>query len=160
MQPMAAASAPWVALAWTMGAGAAATEPEALPTPTRPRVALYLPQGAATSAQALRAAPLPDAVGSKGEPCPAECGDPVVGALKKGTTVQVLTTWLLPVDGRWDDVSIQIAHEGVVRSAFPGRSLAGASGAGRPVQLLSKAGRWEVKGRAEKELGTAALLVE
>src|SRR4051812_46408553 len=45
-----------------------------------------------------------------------DCLETVNGPVKKGTTVSAWTLWMVPEGGNYDDVFIQVSHEGLVRS--------------------------------------------
>ncbi|MDF1562831.1 MAG: DUF2914 domain-containing protein [Deltaproteobacteria bacterium] len=91
-----------------------------------------------------------------------ECIEPLRGAAKKGDTVSAWMSWLVPQGESFDDVMVQWAHDGVVRSTqdlevngkgFRYRTYLS--------KTLSKPGRWEViVRRGTTELGRAEIDVD
>lgn len=83
-----------------------------------------------------------------------DCLEPVTGPVAKGTKVSARTMWLVPVGGKYEDVTIQVVHDGVVREtkdvALTIESLRMRTW---KTTTLSKAGKWEFKiARAGTEL--------
>lgn len=97
----------------------------------------------------------------KDSPTRFECLEPVSGAVKKGTVVHAWTSWFVPQDDKYDDITVQFVHEGSVRAtqdilvttAYRTRSY--------KTLTLSKPGRWEIKlMRAGSLLATSEILVD
>lgn len=85
----------------------------------------------------------------KGSPTIWECLEPVSGSVKKGTIVHGVTNWLLPKEGKWDDVAMQYVFEGQPRSTMDLTLDGGAWGMIRSrtfkSSALTKSGKWEIK---------------
>jgi hypothetical protein len=90
-----------------------------------------------------------------------ECTEEVKGKVKHGTTVHAWMQWFVPKDDKYDDVSIQFAHQGTVRSTQDLQLGAAMKTRTYKSQNLSKPGTWEVKViRGDKELGKVSVEVE
>jgi hypothetical protein len=101
----------------------------------------------------------------KGSPTLWECTEPVSGPVKKGATVHGWTSWLLPKDGKWDDVAVQYVFEGQPRNTFDLTLDGTAWGVARARSFksasLTKSGKWEIKIlRGTKELKSVTVQVE
>ena len=91
-----------------------------------------------------------------------ECIEPVTAKVKKDTTVHAWMNWLVPKDGKYDDLTVQWLFNGEVRSADD-MALNSSSYAGPyfKSKTVNKVGKWEVKVlRGGKELGSAKFEVE
>jgi hypothetical protein len=91
-----------------------------------------------------------------------ECTEPVSGKVKKGTTVNAWMNWLVPKDGKYEDLSVQWIHNGTVRTtqdlALKTPLIGSRTWLASTVQ---KEGKWEIKIlRDGKELGSAKFEVE
>ena len=91
-----------------------------------------------------------------------ECVKPIDSSVPKGSRVSLWSAWLVPVGGKYDDVSVQFLLDGVVRET---RDLSLSTESPRmrtwSTSTLSKPGKWEIKvTRAGKELSTSSITVE
>lgn len=82
----------------------------------------------------------------KSSPTVNTCIEPVTGPVKKGSVVSYWTQWMVPKGGKYEDVQIQILHEGQVRETkdvsaltenWRSRTWKGAN--------LAKPGKWTFK---------------
>lgn len=89
------------------------------------------------------------------------CVEPVTGPVAKDTIVSAWMRWMVPRGGEYDDVVVQVLHNGVVRQtkdvtlkeAFRTRTY-------RSVRL-SKSGTWELKVmRGSTEIASASVTVQ
>lgn len=101
----------------------------------------------------------------KGSPTLWECLEPVSGPVKKGTVVHGATTWLLPKDGKWEDLAVQYVYEGQPRTTADLTLDGGTWGMIRSrafkSSALTKSGKWEIKLlKGNKELKSVAVHVE
>ncbi len=94
-------------------------------------------------------------------PSKSDCLEPVTGPVKKGTTVNAWTLWIVPDGGNYDDVIIQWSLEGQVRSTTDVKLVpAFRSRTWRP-SALHKVGKWEIKIlRGADTLAQATVMVE
>lgn len=99
---------------------------------------------------------------TKGSPTFLDCTEPVTGKVKKGAAVNAWTLWLVPKDGKYEDVSVQWLHEGQVRTTNDLALKFSQVGARTYLfTTVNKPGKWEVKIlRGGKELGAAKFEVE
>jgi hypothetical protein len=93
-------------------------------------------------------------------PTKSECLQPVTGPVKKGTTVNAWTLWIVPDGGSYDDLVIQWLLDGQVRSTTDVKlTEAFRSRTWRP-SAMHRTGTWEIKAiRGDKTLGTATVTV-
>jgi hypothetical protein len=90
-----------------------------------------------------------------------ECSEAMPAPIKKGGRVTIVTTFLVPMDATYDDVSVQFLHEGTVRSTKDLKLSTALRYRGLATETLNKPGKWEIKVlRGGKELHTDALTVE
>jgi hypothetical protein len=97
---------------------------------------------------------------NKASPTKNECIEPVSGPVKKNSNVHFWTTWLVPQDGKYDNVRVQYLYNGEARNtldvtlqpAFRSRDWRTAS--------LGKAGKWTIKVLyGDKELASTDVTV-
>lgn len=154
----------WIAVVALCAQVAAAQDGGAAPLPPPPadtikQVLEYYLNGKARGPALLEVKPCLKVDGKEG-PTKNECVEPVMGPVKKNTTVHAWTLWYVPEGGDYDDISVQYVHEGVVRSTIdlkldkPGRSRTWRA------STLAKSGKWTIKVlRGTTELGLATLTV-
>ena len=98
----------------------------------------------------------------KGSPTFLDCTEPVSGKVKKGTPVSAWMSFLVPKDGKYEDIAVQWSVDGVVRTTqdLPLRnSMIGART--YLVSTINKPGKWEIKVlQGAKELGSAKFEAE
>ena len=81
---------------------------------------------------------------AKDSPTKSECIEEAKGPVKVNTTILGWTMWFMPKGAVYDDVSLQFAHEGTVRSTVDVKlDSEGRSRTWRP-QSLSKKGKWTI----------------
>ena len=97
----------------------------------------------------------------KDSPTKSECTEEVKGPVKLNSTVHGWTMWLMPKGGNYDDVTLQFAHEGQVRSTVDikldteGRVRTWRS------HTVGKKGKWAITVlRGTSVLGTTSFTVE
>ena len=98
----------------------------------------------------------------KGSPTLWECTEPATGKVKKGSVVYAWTEWLVPKEGKYEDLTLQWLLEGTVRTTQD-LSLTAAGVGLRTYKgtAVTKAGKWEIKVlRDNKELASAKFEVE
>ncbi len=91
-----------------------------------------------------------------------DCSEEATGKVKKNAVVNAWMNWLVPKDGKYDDVMIQYLHEGTVRTTLD-LTLSTPSTRARlyKAATANKSGKWEIKVlRGGKELGSAKFEVE
>ncbi|MHB8879137.1 MAG: hypothetical protein ACYC8T_36015, partial [Myxococcaceae bacterium] len=97
----------------------------------------------------------------KNSPTKNECIEPVAGPVKKGTTVHAWTSWMVPLDGNYEDVIIQYLLDGQVRTTADVKISGGARSRTWRASTLSKAGKWDIKVlRGGTELASASITVQ
>ena len=91
-----------------------------------------------------------------------ECTEPVSGKVKKGASVSAWMNWLVPKDGKYEDLSIQWICDGVVRTTQDLSLKMPQIGSRTWMSATAnKAGKWEIKIlQGAKELGSAKFEVE
>lgn len=91
-----------------------------------------------------------------------QCVQPVSGPVPKGTDVIAWTQWLVPVDGKYTDASIQFVVDGSVHETRDIESLnEGLRMYVWRAATMSKSGKWTIKVvRAGKDLGSVDLHVQ
>ena len=89
-----------------------------------------------------------------------DCLEAVSGPVAKGTKVSAWTMWMVPIGGKYEDVTIQVLHDGVVRETKDvALTLESLRMRTWKTTTLSKSGKWEMKiARGGTEL--ANLVVE
>ena len=93
---------------------------------------------------------------TKGSPTQYQCIEPVGASVPKGTTVFAWLQWLCPKDGKYEDVTIQFLHEGVVRKTVDNPVAGFGRTRGWRGENFNKVGKWTIKVlRGDKELGSA-----
>jgi hypothetical protein len=98
---------------------------------------------------------------AKDSPTKNECIEPVTAPVKKGTTVQAWTSWMVPEGGSYEDVVIQYIFEGQLRTTADVKLSGGYRNRTWRASTLSKAGKWQIKVlRGTVELGTASVTVQ
>jgi hypothetical protein len=151
-----------IAFAQTDGGTAAAPKPVEPPPPADEinRVLEYYFNGKdrGPALTALKACLKVDQ--NKDSPTKFECLEPVNGPVKKGATVNLWVTFFVPVDGNYDDVTMQFLHEKEIRSTLDlklDKSMR--SRTWRP-QGMTKSGKWTLRVmRKDKELGATTVTV-
>jgi hypothetical protein len=91
-----------------------------------------------------------------------ECTEPVAGKVKKGTLVNAWMNWLVPKDGKYEELAVQWLFEGVVRTTQDLKlTISGTNIRTWLASTPSKVGKWEIKVlMGSKELGGAKFEVE
>ncbi len=99
--------------------------------------------------------------GAKDSPTKSECLEEVKGPVKVNTTILGWTMWFMPKGAVYDDVLIQFAHEGQVRSAVEVKlDSEGRSRTWRP-HTLTKKGKWTITAlRGGTVLGSTTVTAE
>jgi hypothetical protein len=98
---------------------------------------------------------------AKNSPSIYNCVEPVSGPVKKGTAVSAWTSWFSPKGGVYDDLAIQFAHEGLVRTTQDLKVEGGWKTRNYRANTLSKAGTWQLRViRGGKQLGEVTVVVE
>lgn len=143
-------------------ASAQNAEPVAAPSADEiKRVLDYQENGKEKGPTLLDVVPCAKVDSTKGSPTAFTCIEPITAPVKRGTSVQVWTQWFCPKGGRYEDVAIQAALEGQVRSTVD-LTIEGVSRTRtwRPF-IVNKAGKWQFKvSQGGRELGTASVVVE
>ena len=91
-----------------------------------------------------------------------ECSEPVTDKVKKGTIVNAWMLFLVPKDGKYEDLSVQWSCDGVVRTTQD-LSLKNPMIGSRTWTAVTanKPGQWEIKVlQGTTELGSAKFTVE
>jgi hypothetical protein len=97
----------------------------------------------------------------KDSPTRWECAEPVTAPVKKGTVVSAWTSWLVPQDGKYEDVVVQWVLDGQVRSTQDVALSSSWRSRTYKSNALSKKGKWSIKIlRGAKEVGSADVQVE
>jgi hypothetical protein len=98
----------------------------------------------------------------KGSPTFLDCEDPVAGKVKKGTAVNAWMNWLVPKEGKYEELAVQWSYEGVVRTTQDLKlTISGTTIRTWVASTPNKVGRWEIKVlQGTKELGSAKFEVE
>ena len=143
----------WVLAALLLGAP---TSEEAL------EVVRYYYDGAAEGPILLKSMPCLKVDDVKDSKTKNECIEPVGEApIAKGKTVHLWTMWLVPVGGTYDDVMVQVSHDGVVRETKDIKLTESLRMRTWRYTNLSKPGKWTFKVlRGQKELATHEVNVE
>lgn len=96
----------------------------------------------------------------KESPTKNECVEPVAGPVKKGTIVHAWTLWMVPDGGSYDDVALQFAHEGQVRTTVDIQLTTSLRSRTWRSSALTKKGKWEIRVvRAGKVIASAPVTV-
>ena len=74
-----------------------------------------------------------------------ECKQRAKGTVKKGTKVTAWTSWFVPEKGLYNDIMIQFAHDGLVRSTKDINLNGGIRKRAFRTITLSKEGPWELR---------------
>jgi hypothetical protein len=134
------------ALAEDADAGAAPTRDVPLPTSDEGRRVIdYYYYGKDKGPLLLEAKACLKVDTNKASPTKHECIEPVTGPVKKNTSIHLWSTWLVPQDGKYDNVRVQYVFNGEARNtldvtlqpAFRTRDWRTAS--------LGKVGKWTIK---------------
>jgi hypothetical protein len=154
----------WGSLGLAQDAGAAAAAAPAQPPPPTDevrRVVDYYYNGKDRGPVLMELKACLKVDSAKDSPTKNECIEEVKGPVKVNTTVHGWTSWYMPKGGLYDDVSVQFAHEGQVRSTVDvkldteGRSRTWRS------QNVSKKGKWTITVvRGGVVLGTTSFTAE
>lgn len=97
----------------------------------------------------------------KDSPTKFDCLEEVKGPVKVNTTVHGWTMWLLPKGANYDDVSLQFAHEGTVRSTVDIKLDTEMRARTWRSQTLTKKGKWTISVvRSGTVLGTTTVTAE
>ncbi len=90
-----------------------------------------------------------------------ECLEEVKGPVKVNTTVHGWMTWFLPKGSLYEDVTMQFAHEGTVRSTIDVKLDQEMRARTWRQQALTKKGKWTITVmRGAAVLGTTTVTVE
>ena len=90
-----------------------------------------------------------------------ECLEEVKGPVKVNTTVHAWTMWFLPKGANYDDVTVQFAYEGTVRSTIDVKLDTEMRARTWRSQALTKKGKWTISVvRAGTVLGTTTVTAE
>jgi hypothetical protein len=90
-----------------------------------------------------------------------DCVEEVKGAVKLNTLVHGWMMWLLPKGANYDDVALQFAHEGQVRSTIDIKLEGEMRSRTFRSQQLSKKGKWTISVvRGSTVLGTTTVTAE
>ncbi len=90
-----------------------------------------------------------------------ECIEEVKGPVKVNTTVHGWTMWFLPKGANYEDVTLQFAHEGTVRSTIDIKLDTEMRARTWRSQGLTKKGKWTISVvRAGTVLGTTTVTAE
>ncbi|MGC4115444.1 MAG: hypothetical protein QM765_12740 [Myxococcales bacterium] len=98
----------------------------------------------------------------KGSPTANDCTEPVSGKVKKGTPVFAWMNFLVPKDGKYEDLAVQWSVDGVVRTTQDlSLKIAGTAIRTYYSSTINKPGKWEIKVlQGTKELGKASFEAE
>lgn len=114
----------------------------------------YLENGKDRGPALLDVVPCLKVDNTKGSPTQYQCVEPVTGPVKKGTTVFAWLQWYCPKDGKYEDVTLQIFHEGTHRQTIDVPVTGFGRTRGWRGANLSKVGKWSLKVfRGTQELG-------
>lgn len=98
---------------------------------------------------------------AKDSPTRFECVEEVKGPVKVNTMVHAWTMWFLPKGANYDDVTVQFAHEGTVRSTIDVKLDTEMRARTWRSQNLTKKGKWTISVvRAGAVLGTTTVIAE
>ncbi len=99
--------------------------------------------------------------GTRDSPTRFECLEEVKGPVKVNTPIHGWTMWLLPKGANYDDVTLQFAHEGTVRSTIDMKLDTEMRVRTWRSQILTKKGKWTISVvRAGAVLGTTTVTAE
>ncbi len=125
------------------------------------KVVTYYYEGSAEGPVLLKSMPCLKIDEVKDSKSKNECLQPVEGPVAKGKTVHLWTMWLVPVGGVYDDVMIQVSHDGVVRETKDVKLTESLRMRTWRYTNLSKPGKWTFKVlRGQTELATHEVTVE
>lgn len=120
----------------------------------------YQEKGAASGPVLLDLIPCVKVDSTKGSPTQFQCIEPAGTSVPKGTTVFAWLHWMVPKDGKYEDVTIQFLHEGQVRKTVDNPVVGFGRTRGWRGENFNKVGKWTIKVmRGEKELGIASVNV-
>lgn len=98
---------------------------------------------------------------AKDSPTRFDCVEEVKGPVKVNTTVHGWTMWFLPKGANYDDVTLQFAHEGTVRSTVDVKLDTEMRARTWRSQSLTKKGKWTISVvRGGTVLGTTTVTAE
>lgn len=118
----------------------------------------YQERGAASGPVLLDLIPCTKVDNTKGSPTQYQCIEPVKGSVPKGTTVFAWLQWMVPKDGKYEDVQIQFLHEGQVRKTVDNPVAGFGRTRGWRGENFNKVGKWTIKiTRGAQEFGTATV---
>lgn len=97
----------------------------------------------------------------KDSPTRFDCVEEVKGPVKVNTTVHGWTMWFLPKGANYDDVTVQFAHEGTVRSTVDVKLDTEMRARTWRSQNMTKKGKWTISVvRGGTVLGTTTVMAE
>lgn len=97
----------------------------------------------------------------KDSPTRFDCVEEVKGPVKVNTTVHGWTMWFLPKGANYDDVTVQFAHEGTVRSTVDVKLDTEMRARTWRSQNMTKKGKWTISVvRGGTVLGTTTVTAE
>ena len=97
---------------------------------------------------------------TQGSPTRYQCIEPVTGPVAKGTTVFAWLQWLVPKDGNYPDIQIQILQGTTVRKTIDNPVTGVGRTRGWRGDNFNGVGTWTLKViRGDKELGSAKVEV-
>lgn len=133
------------------------------PPPTAEQIKQFLDyqeKGAAAGPVLLDLVPCTKVDSTKGSPTQYQCVEAVGATVPKGTTVFAWLQWMVPKDGKYEDVQIQFLHEGQVRKTVDNPVAGFGRTRGWRGENFNKVGKWTIKViRGAQEFGTVDINV-